>query len=176
MAVLKKILIGTGIGAGIVGGFFGIRKLIRYSKSMTDLETQLETVVTAQIFSLKLDGLTIKVDATLKNPTGGTLKMKFPFVKVLYNEDTLGTSKVIDQDVVLPAYGEAQFNDIMINIPVMGLFSLTGAVVDLLVKKQAVPVFVIVRTTLDLGWKTLAKEDTHKITLNPIGNGSNLLG
>lgn len=168
MAVWKKILIGTGISAGVVGGFFGLKKLLTYRKTMTDLETNLETVVTAKIHSLKLDGLTIRVDATLKNPTAGTLKIKFPFVKLMYNDEMLGSSKSVDQDVILPAFGEASFNEIMINIPVMGLLTLTGAIADLLIKKQSVPLLVVVRTTIDLGWKLKAEEQTHKITLNPL--------
>ena len=65
----------------------------------------------------------IRVDAKLKNPTDGTLKLKYPFVKLSFKDSTIGSSQVVNQDITIPSYGEANIEGIMINIPLTGIFS-----------------------------------------------------
>lgn len=160
MANWKKILVGTGIGAGIVG-------IITYVTRLNRTSVQLESVSTAKIHSLKTDGLMIRVDVQLKNPTNSTFKLKFPFVKVLYKENTIGSSQVINKDIQIPAYGEAVIESIMIKIPLTGLLSLGAGMYKLLVNKEPAPIFVKTITTIDLGWKKLPYEKTDDITLKP---------
>lgn len=156
----KKIILGTTIGAGVIS-------LIAYASKLKRTSTELESVATANIHSLKLDGLTIRIDVQLKNPTSSSLKIKFPFVKVLYKNQVIGTSKVVNQDIKIPSHGEAKISGILINIPVTGLLKLGGGMYNLITKKQAAPIFVKTITTIDLGWKKIPYEKTDNNTLKP---------
>lgn len=160
MASLKKILIGTTIGAGVIG-------LVSYLSRLKRTSAELESVASANIHSLKLDGLTIRIDVKLKNPTSSALKIKFPFVKVIYNNEIIGTSKVIDKDITIPKFGEANVTAIMVNMPMTSLLSLAGGLLNLLKKKQAVPISIKTITTIDLGWKKVPYSKTDNITLKP---------
>jgi hypothetical protein len=160
MANWKKIIVGTGIGAGIVG-------IITYVARLNRANAQLESITTANIYSIKTDGLTIRVDVQLKNPSNSTFKIKFPFVKVLYQDTTIGASQVVNKDIQLPAYGEAKIEAIMIKIPFKGVLSLSSGIASLLLKKQPLPIFIKTITAIDLGWKQIPYEKTDKITLTP---------
>lgn len=160
MANWKKIVVGTGIGAGVVG-------LIAYFTRLKRTSVELESVASAKIHSLKLDGLTVRIDVQMKNPTSSSFKIKFPFVKVLYKEKVIGTSQVINKDIQIPAYGEAQIDAIMIKIPLTGILSLGAGLYKLLVNKEPAPIFVKTITTIDLGWKQVPYEKTDDNTLNP---------
>lgn len=160
MANWKKIVLGTSIGAGVVG-------LIAYVTRLNRTSAELESIATAKIHSLKLDGLTVRIDVQLKNPTNSSFKIKFPFVKVLYKEKTIGSSQVINKDIQIPAYGEARIDAIMIKIPFTGILSLGSGLYKLLVNKEPAPIFVKTITTIDLGWKKVPYEKTDDNTLNP---------
>lgn len=160
MANWKKIVLGTGIGAGVVG-------IIAYVSRLKRTSVQLESIATAKIHSLKMDGLTIRIDVQLKNPTDSTFKIKFPFVKVLYKEKTIGTSQVINKDIQIPPYGEAVIEGIMIKVPFTGLLTLGAGLYKLLVNKEPAPIFVKTISTIDLGWKKVPYEKTDDNTLNP---------
>ena len=167
MSSLTNILIGTTVGAAVIGAITYVAKLSRVS-------AQLESVATAMIHSVSLKGLVIRVDITLKNPTGTVLKIKYPFIKLLYKESTIGTSKSINQDIIIPANGEAHINSIMISVPITGLFSLSSGLLNLLTKKQAVVIVVKTISTIDLGWRKIPYEKTDSINLKPKAqNGTN---
>jgi hypothetical protein len=160
MANWKKIGIISGIGAGVVG-------LVTYVSRLNRAQTQLESVTTAKIYSLKLDGLTIRVDVQLKNPSRSSFNIKFPFVKLVYKDKVVGTSQVIDKNIKIPAYGEANIESIMIKIPVTSIFSIGAGLVKLLVQKVAVVISVKTISTIDLGWKKLPYEKSDDMTLHP---------
>lgn len=161
MPVWKKILVGTTIGAGITG-------IALYLSRLNRTGTQLESVTTAKIHSLNLSGLTIRLDVKLKNPTNGSLKLKFPFVKVAFKDVTIGTSTVINKDIELPKYGEANIEAIMVTIPATGLLTLGGAIYNLLTNKEAANILVTTISTIDLGWTKKPYEKAETITLNPM--------
>lgn len=160
MADWKKIGIISGIGAGVVG-------LVTYITRLTKTNAQLEAVTTAKIHSLKLDGLTIRVDVTLKNPSAGTFSIKFPFVKLLFKNSVVGTSQVIDKDIKIPSYGEAKIEAIMVKIPMTSMFSIGAGLFQLLTQKKPAIISVMTISTIDLGWKKLPYEKTDNMTLNP---------
>lgn len=160
MANWKKIGIVSGIGAGVVG-------LITYVTRLNRAQAQLETVATAKIHSLKLDGLTIRVDVQLKNPSRSSFIIKFPFVKIVYKDKVIGTSQVIDKNIQIPAFGEANIESIMIKIPVTSIFSIGAGLIKLLVQKEAAVISVKTISTIDLGWKKLPYEKSDDMTLHP---------
>ena len=160
MANWKKIMLGTTIGAGVVG-------LITYVTRLNRTSAQLESVTTANIYSLKADGLMIRVDVQLKNPNSTTFKLKFPFVKVVYAGKTIGTSQVINKDIQLPAYGEAKIDAIMVKIPFTSILSLSSGLFKMLVNKEPAKISVTTISTIDLGWKKVPYEKTDDIILKP---------
>src|SRR5690349_22944403 len=109
METWKKIAVGTVVGGALIGGGF---MLMKFSK----ISAELETVPTIKIHKLDLTGLTLRVDVQLKNPTNNSFKIKFPFIKLLYKGATVGSSQLLDKDIVIPAFGEAVINQIMIKI------------------------------------------------------------
>lgn len=159
MANWKKIAIGTGIGVSILGFINYVRNLQRTSK-------ELESVTTVNIHSLKLDGLTLRIDVVLKNPTNGSIKIRYPFVKILLKQNVIGTSTVSKQEIKIPAHGEAKIKGLLINIPVTGLASLGNGVLKLLTQNKSLLLTVKTISTIDLGWKKLAYEKTEPHTLS----------
>jgi hypothetical protein len=160
MPTWGKIFLGTTLVAGIGGA-------VAYALRLKRTGTQLESVAAAKIHSIKLDGLTIRIDVQLKNPSSTSLKIKFPFVKILFQDKVIGTSKVINKDITIPAYGEAKIDGIMITVPLTGLASIGGGLYNLLVKKQPAKIFVKTITTIDLGWQKFPYEKTDDNTLKP---------
>ncbi len=158
MTNLKKILIGLGIGGGLVA-------LTGYIMRLRKTGSELESETTAVIQKLDLSGLTLRIDSLLKNPTKTALKIKFPFVKLIYKDATLASSQVVNKDIEIPAFGEARIEKIMIQIPVMGLFSLGGDFLRSLQSGTPVKIQAKTLTTLDLGWKKLPYEKTDEINL-----------
>lgn len=161
MANWKKIGIISGIGAGVVGALTYASRLNRASK-------QLQTIIKANVHSLKIDGLTIRVDAQIKNPNAMAFNIKFPFVKIIYKDKVIGTSQVIDKTIKIPKDGEVNIEAIMIKVPFTSIFSLGAGLIKLLAQQQAAKISVQTISTIDLGWKKLPYENTEDMTLNPI--------
>ena len=111
----KHILFGMLGAAGLAGGAY----LINLSR----LSAELEVVSKAAIHKVTLNGLTIRIDATLKNPTGGSISVKYPFVKLLYSDTTLGSSEVRNQNFDLAKFAEQTLDPIYINLSFMSLAS-----------------------------------------------------
>jgi hypothetical protein len=150
------------IGAGVVAAGTGI-----YLLQLNRTGNELESVVRAQIFKVSLSGLTLRVDAQLKNPTGKQIKIKFPFVKMIYKGTTVGSSQVVDKEITIPKFGQVMIEKIMLDIPVMSLLSagadmtkafINGTEAITLDVKTIAPVIL----ALD---KTFPYEKTDSITL-----------
>lgn len=158
MSVFKKILIGTGIVALTTGA-------IAYVRRLGSTATELVIVPKAMIHKLNLNGALIRVDVQIKNPTRTKLKMKFPFVKLIYKDNVIGSSQVVPQDILVPGFGQTVIDKIMIDIPLTGIFSLAGDLVKALLLGEGVKVMVRTLTTIDLGWKKIPYEDTKELVL-----------
>ncbi len=159
MANWKQIFIGTGIGAGIIAA-------ASYALRLKKASAQLESVNKISIHSVKMDGITIRIDTLLKNPSSTKLKLKYPFVKLIYKDATIGTSQSINKDITLPAYGEANITGIMIKVPLGGLFSAGVGIYKQLLNKEPIPVTIKTISTIDLGWKKLPYENTQQKIIN----------
>ena len=102
----------VGLGAG-VATVLGIRYLFR----MNRLQEEIEPVVRASIYKVTATGIIAQVNMVLKNPTAGQISMKFPFVKLMHNQSTVGSSQVIDKDILIPKFGEAVVDNVLVEIP-----------------------------------------------------------
>lgn len=155
---LKKILIGAGIGGGLIAGATYLLRLKRTS-------AELETVPSVMVHKIDLKGITLRVDVKLKNPTKTELKIKFPFVKLIYKDSTIGSSEVINKDITIPSFGEAMASNIMIQVPLFGIFSLGSGLIKAYQSGESVKMNVKTGSTIDLGVKTIPYEKTEEITI-----------
>jgi hypothetical protein len=158
MSNLKKIAVGAGITIVAVGGAAYLLKMHRTS-------AQLEIINTANLHKIDLTGLYIRVDSIIKNPSDGSFKIKFPFVKLKYNDAIVGTSQVINKDISIAAFGEAHIDGIIVHIPFMGLLSLGAKIFTAIKNGTPVQMKVNTITTIDLGWKQLPYETTDDIVI-----------
>lgn len=160
MSKLKTIAFCATIGAGVIG-------LVSYLSGLKRTSAELESIASGMIHSLKLDGLTIRIDVQLKNPTSSSLTISFPFVKLYHAGKLIGSSKVLNKNILIPSQGEATIGQILLNIPAMGLVSLGSNLFNLLIKNQSVQLSIKTITTIDLGWKKVPYSKTENITLKP---------
>jgi hypothetical protein len=158
MANWKKILIGTGIGGSLAAG-------ITYMLRLNRASAELETVPSVKLHKLDLTGLYIRVDVQLKNPTRTGFSLKFPFVKLLYKGATLGSSQSINKNITVPAYGEANVQEIMIRIPPLSLLSNASELAKGLKSGESVKVEVNTISTINLGWKKIPYNHTDDVFL-----------
>lgn len=155
------------LGAGVVGG-------IGFLLKMKKTSAELEIVSAAKIHKLDFSGLTIRVDVVLKNPTKGTLSIKYPFVKLIYKETTIGSSQAINKDIEIPSFGQAMIEQIMIQVPLTGLFSIGLDLVKALKSTtESVKLKIKTSTYVNLGFKSLPFEKVDEITLKKSQDGSN---
>lgn len=137
MNKLTKILIGAGVV--VTGGY-----LFKMSRTSANLETEIK----AKIHKLDLSGITVRIDAKIKNPTEGSLKIKYPFVKLSYKGDTVGSSQVINQNITIPEFGEANIEAIMIHIPLIGLLSVAIDLANSIKSGAGVKIGIKIITTI----------------------------
>lgn len=158
MASVNKIIMGTAIGAGVVA-------VVSYIARMRRASVQLEVIPNANIHSISLTGLTIRIDAVLKNPTAASFKVKFPYIRMLHKDSVLGTSQVVNKDIDITSYGQAVIDSIMVQVPITNFFSVAYDIIKALLNKESVTLTVQTITTIDLGWSKIPYEDKKEITL-----------
>ncbi len=158
MSLTNKVIVGTVIGAGTIA-------LIAYYNRISRAQVQLQVIPNASIYQLSLEGLTIKVDALLKNPTGASFKIKYPFIELTHKNVLVGSSQVINKDIKIPAYGQVLIKDMMVKIPVLSFFSVVYDMVKALTNRQSIVFTVGVITTVDLGWTQVAYEHKQDLTI-----------
>lgn len=158
MSTANKILVGTVIGAGAIAA-------IAYLKNIKRAQAQLEIIPVINIHQISLEGLTVRVDALLKNPTGASFKIKYPFVKLNHKDALLGSSQAVNKDIKIPAFGQVMIKDIMIKVPVLSFFSVGYDIIKALMNKQPITLTISVITTADLGVTQVAIEHKQDMTL-----------
>jgi hypothetical protein len=158
MSLKGKVIAGALIGTGIYAGY-------SYYLKMKKTQAELEVVPDASIDSINLNGITIRLDLLLKNPTKGSFKMKFPFIKIKYKDTLIGSSQVVDKDITIPAFGQAKIDKILVNIPILSIFSIGMSLMKAIKDKQDVKVTATFISSIDLGWTNLPYEESHEVTL-----------
>jgi len=83
----------------------------------------------------------------------------------MYKDAAIGSSQSVDKDIVIPKYGEVFIDAIMIDIPLLGVFSLANDLLKAVESGEGVKMTVKTISTIDLGWKKLPYEDSQEITL-----------
>lgn len=155
---VNKLLVGLGLGVSAVAGY-------TYYKRLSLTSAHLEVIPSAMIHKINFTGLYVKMDVRLKNPDGGSFKIKYPFIKLIHEGTTLGSSQAVDKDITLPAYGEAVINGIMIQIPILSILSSAYKMYKAITGGKEIKLQAMTITTIDLGWKRIPYDQTHEITL-----------
>ena len=155
MIKAKHIILGGLAGLALGGGIY-LYKLKR-------LSDELEVVTKAVIYKITLSGIVLRVDVTLKNPTQGSITVKHPFVKMIYQGRAFATSEVKDTDYQLAAFAEKQLDPIYINLSFVSLASTAPGLLKEYRSKGMAVIEVKTVTTIN---NSLAYSKTDKI---PIG-------
>jgi hypothetical protein len=111
---MKYLLIGAGAIAAIYYGGSYVMKLKR-------LSSELETETKVSIHKVTLSGIELKILVRLKNPSGGSLTLKHPFVKMIYAGKTIISSQVMDSSVVIQKFSETSLEPIHITLGFLNL-------------------------------------------------------
>lgn len=155
---LAKILTGTAIGGIAIAGW-------AYLKNLRTAGAELVVVPKATIHSLSWNGLTIRLDVLLKNPSNGSFSLIAPFIKLLYKDTTIASSTPVNKEFRLPAHGELMIDKIMVQIPMSNVFSVAFALIKALTAGEAATLTVRTTTTINLGIIKLPYEDKQDITI-----------
>jgi hypothetical protein len=158
MSVFGKLLAGGILGGGAVAGW-------RYVQNLKRAGANIIILPKAMIHQLSWSGLVIRVDLLFKNPTKGSCLIKFPFVKLLYKDTLIGTSKALNRDIRIPPFGEVRVDGILVEIPMVSVFSVVFALIKSLYAKQAIKLAVQSITTIDLGLISIPFENKQEITI-----------
>jgi hypothetical protein len=158
MSLVSKILTTSVIGVGAFAGW-------TYVKNLKKAQAELEVVPKATIYQLGWDGLTIRLDVLLKNPTKGSFSIKFPFVKLLYKDTVIGSSEAIDKEIKIPAYGQAMIDKILVQIPMTNVFSIAFTLVKALIGGGSETITIRTLTTINLGIIKLPYESKQDVTV-----------
>jgi hypothetical protein len=106
------------LGAGALAAFyFGGSYLLKLNR----LSTELESEARAFIHKVSLTSIELSIHVKLKNPSGGSLKVKHPFVKLIYEDKTLASSQVKDSNITLSKFSEVNLDPIKISLSFLNL-------------------------------------------------------
>lgn len=162
MEVWKKITVGTLAGGVIIGGIIFIPKLIK----LNNASPELDVIPTAKIHKLDFTGLTIRIDVQLKNPTTAAFKMKYPYVRLTYNGSVIGTSQAVNRDIEMPPFGEANISQIMMNVPILNILSMAGALFKAVQNNEEVKLDIVTMTQIDPYWRYDEEKKEWKRMIN----------
>jgi hypothetical protein len=153
MKTWGKIILGTGAGVGILAL---VNKLWRVKVTGDDMEV----IPDLKIHQLNLQGLTLRLDVQLKNPTKTELKIKYPFIKLLYQNVSIGSSQSINKDIVIPRRGETVIDGIYVKIPLLSVFTTASKLIQSLLKGEQIMLKVITQSSILLlgNYQSFTKE------------------
>jgi len=154
MVSTKHILFGAGAVAALLGA--------SYLLKLNRLSNELETVTKVSIYKISLDGIELRIDVTLKNPSGGSVKVKQPFVKMIYGTTTVASSQIKDVNITIPKFSEVNLEPVMIHI---GFLNLATTVPGLLKEYRSTGKLTITVKTITTINDSLPYTKTDTITL-----------
>lgn len=158
MSLTTKIITGTLLGAGVIAGY-------SYYLKMRKTQAELLIIPDAKLDAVNWDGITIRIDLLLKNPTKGSFSVKFPFVKLMYKNALVGSSKVGSEDIKIPAFGEAKIKKILVHVPILSIFTVSSSILKAIQNKEQVMITATLMTTIDLGFSKIPFEESHEVLL-----------
>ncbi len=153
----KIMLGGLALGGGIAAW--------NYVTQMKKMQDNLEYIPSVNIQGITWNGITLKVDILLKNPSRGSLAIQYPFVKIDYKGTVIGSSQAVPKKIKIPPYGEVIINNVLIVIPVTGLFSVTAEILKNLLANKKVELTLTVMTDITAGWIAVPYKESKTLTI-----------
>jgi hypothetical protein len=150
------------IGGLALGGGIAAWNYIRQMKKMQE---NLEYIPSVNIQGITWNGITLKVDILLKNPSRGSLSIQYPFVRIDYKGTVIGSSQAVPKKIRIPPNGEVIINNVIIVIPVTGLFSVTAEILKNLLAKKKMELTLTVMTDITAGWIAVPYKESKKLTI-----------
>ena len=106
------------IGAGaLTAAYFGGSYLLKLNR----LSNEMESETKVSIHNVDLAGIALSINVKLKNPSGGSIRVKHPFVKMIYAEKTIASSQVIDTNITIPKFSEVNLEPIRLQLGFLSL-------------------------------------------------------
>jgi hypothetical protein len=155
---MSRILAGTLIGGGLVAGYI-VYKKIRHTG------TELEISHSAGIQEVGIQGIKIRLDVLMKNPSGTGFTIKFPFIRLLYNGGVVGSSSVINRDIKIPPYGEVKIDNIIISLASINILSAGYKAVEELRKKNKIALGLKTTTMIVTGSLKIPFETNETVNI-----------
>jgi hypothetical protein len=149
------VLIGISAAAALYYGGSYLLKLNRLSK-------ELETQTKASIYKISLSGIELQINVKLKNPSGGSIQVKQPFVKLMYAGKTIASSSVKDTNLTINKHSEVDLEPIRITL---GFLSLATTVPSLIKEYRATGKLNLVVNTITTINDRLPYTKTDTMTL-----------
>lgn len=113
---MNRVLAGSLIGGGLLAGYIVLKKI-----KHTGAELEINNSLAIQ--EVGIQGIKVRLDVLLRNPSGTGFTIKFPYIRLLYNGSVVGTSSVINRDIKVPSYGEVKIDNIVISISALNILS-----------------------------------------------------
>ena len=111
------------------------------------------------------------LDVKLKNPTGGALKINWPFIELLHENVSLGSSQSLAKTVRVEPHGETILRDFQIEVPFVNAANLAKPLWDFVRgRRESIPLTVRVSSEADATLTLIPVEFTQ--TINITKNGS----
>ncbi len=154
---LKQIIIGTGIGGIIYGGY----KLLTLKKAGEELIIE----PNVNIFKVELSGITLSLEIKIINPNSATLNITSPFVKLDYLGQTLGSSNISKKVEPIKAMGSTQLDTIYFKLSFLNILTSLKSFFNAYYAGDAIALNVMVKTFLQLPVGQKEKIITETITL-----------
>lgn len=133
------------LGVGGIAAAVGIPYLINLNR----LSVELETATKISIYKVKLDGVELKIEVTLKNPTKGSINIKFPFVKMMSEGKVFATSEVRNEDVTLEKFSQVLVPPILVNLNWLNLATTLPSLLKKLRNKEQILITARTITTIN---------------------------
>lgn len=105
------------LGVGTAAALYGASYMVKLNR----LSNELESVTKVSIHKVSLSGIDLRINVVLKNPSGGSINVKHPFVKMIYGATTIATSQIRDVNMNIPKFSEVSLEPVMVNIGFMSL-------------------------------------------------------
>jgi len=100
------------LGAGALATLYGVNYLMKLNR----FSQELESVTKVSVYKVSLAGIELQIDVRLKNPSGGSLRVKQPFVKLVHENTTVASSQIENVNITVPKFSEVNMEPIRINI------------------------------------------------------------
>lgn len=123
MIKTSHVLIGAGTVAALYYGGSYLLKLNR-------LSNELESETKVAIHKVSLTGIELMINVKLKNPSGGSIKVKHPFVKIIYGDKTVASSQVKDTNITIEKFSEVNLEPIKISLGFLRLATTVPALIN----------------------------------------------